>query len=825
MKKELLLFLFLFTAVISYAQTQQVNGVVIDSQTKEVLPFVNISIEGSNQAATTDIDGKFSIASAKKINTLLFSYVGYELKRYPLPDSSATIPNLVIRLESKHINLSEITIRPGEDPAQRLMRIVHTNRDKNDPEKLRSFSYDSYNKFVVTSRKDSGTAGNNFGIHVEVTTSGKPTDSAAQKEMDNFFEKQNLFLMESVTTRKYMKPGKNQERILASRVSGISNPQFMLLATQLQSFSFYNDLIYISNKKYVSPLSKEGLRSYFFVIEDTLFSGNDTLFTISFRPGKGENFDGLKGVININTHGYAVQNVIAEPADRKQAKIKIQQNYELVDNRYWFPAQLNADMLIADNLVGISHSYIQHIKLEPELDKKTFNRFELEMADDVKNKSEAFWNAYRVDTLTEKDKKTYVVIDSIGKESKLDGALNLLMGLRSGKISGKVLTIDLDRFVDVNRYEGLRLGAGLHTSDQLLNWLSVGGYAAYGFKDKAMKYGGDALFKLPHHPETSLRIEYSKDVIESGSTYFMSDRKPTGTEINRAFLVNTMDGIEKKQASLNFRVLQYLKTTVFLNQQSRSSKNEYRFQKIENGTPIFSNLYQFTEAGLALKFAFREKFAKIANQEFSMGSTYPILWAQVTKGINGFLGGTYTYTRYDVKLEKSFTISTTGKALVQFSAGYVDGNLPYTLLYAGKGSYMQNPGNNYFQLSASNSFETMRFNEFLSNRYASLFCAYHFERYFYMTKYSKPRLVLIHNMGWGALNNSRAHVNVPVRTMEKGYYESGIVIKDMLNTKIVKLGLGAFYRYGPYANARFKDNFALKLSMVLSDLIQNFHHS
>lgn len=94
-----------------------------------------------------------------------------------------------------------------------------------------------------------------------------------------------------------------------------------------------------------------------------------------------------------------------------------------------------------------------------------------------------------------------------------------------------------------------------------------------------------------------------------------------------------------------------------------------------------------------------------------------------------------------------------------------------------------------------------------------------------MTKYSKPRLVLIHNMGWGALNNSRAHVNVPVRTMEKGYYESGIVIKDMLNTKIVKLGLGAFYRYGPYANARFKDNFALKLSMVLSDLIQNFHHS
>ena len=46
-----------------------------------------------------------------------------------------------------------------------------------------------------------------------------------------------------------------------------------------------------------------------------------------------------------------------------------------------------------------------------------------------------------------------------------------------------------------NGYEGVRLGGGLRTNAKLSRFFSVGGYGAYGFKDRMAKYGGDLRVK------------------------------------------------------------------------------------------------------------------------------------------------------------------------------------------------------------------------------------------------------------------------------------------------------------------------------------------
>ena len=56
-------------------------------------------------------------------------------------------------------------------------------------------------------------------------------------------------------------------------------------------------------------------------------------------------------------------------------------------------------------------------------------------------------------------------------------------------------------------------------------------------------------------------------------------------------------------------------------------------------------------------------------------------------------------------------------------------------------------------------------------------------------------------MGWGA------------PTMTQGYFESGIVVKGLLYTPLSNMGLGVFYRYGPYAYPEVFDNFAFKYSI------------
>ena len=43
-------------------------------------------------------------------------------------------------------NLSEVTIKPGENPAHRIIRNVIANKQFNNKRKLDAYQYESYNK-------------------------------------------------------------------------------------------------------------------------------------------------------------------------------------------------------------------------------------------------------------------------------------------------------------------------------------------------------------------------------------------------------------------------------------------------------------------------------------------------------------------------------------------------------------------------------------------------------------------------------------------------------------------------------------------------------
>jgi hypothetical protein len=82
----------------------------------------------------------------------------------------------------------------------------------------------------------------------------------------------------------YKKPNKDTERVIANRVSGFKDPSFVLLASQLQSFTFYSDFVTVLSDDYLNPVSGGAWRKYVFVLRDTTFSGADTTFIISFEP-------------------------------------------------------------------------------------------------------------------------------------------------------------------------------------------------------------------------------------------------------------------------------------------------------------------------------------------------------------------------------------------------------------------------------------------------------------------------------------------------------------------------------------------------------------
>jgi len=181
---------------------------------------------------------------------------------------------------------------------------------------------------------------------------------------------------------------------------------------------------------------------------------------------------------------------------------------------------------------------------------------------------------------------------------------------------------------------------------------------------------------------------------------------------------------------------------------------------------------------------------------------------QYTRGFDNVLNGEFVYNRYDLQITESFYIKYLGMTTFEFRAGYIDGDLPYCNLYNGNGSYR------IFTIYAANSFATMRMNEFLSNRYVALYFTHNFGSLLVKTRFFSPEIVLATNIAFGDLNNPEQHHNVAYQTMEKGYYESGILFHGLLDLKFYKLGAGVFYRYGPYSFDKTGDNFAYKVSIV-----------
>lgn len=803
LRKSLITSLFLLSFLFALPQAYLINGKVLDAETGQALAFVNIITNNNKIGATTDIDGKFSIYSDKKVEYLKLSYVGYEPQTYHLQDKDL---NPEIGLVPTEIELEEVVIVAGENPAHRIIRHVVENKDRNNPENLSSFAYTAYDKIIFT-----------VDTLDERQKDYNPLDSGYIR-LRKYLTDKDLFMMETVSERKFLSPDRNQEKVLASRISGFRDPVLLFLSSQLQSSSFYNELIKITDKNYINPISRGSLKKYFFQIEDTTYNARgDSVFIISFRPRINTNFDGLKGVLSISSRGWAIRNVIAEPAREDGGmSIKIQQMYELINDSVWFPVQLNTDIIfknvLVNNLipVGRAKSYHMDIQLNPELVKRQFNQISVEFDAHAANRSEEFWQRFRSDSLSGRERRTYAYVDSIGRAEDLDKKVYTIKALLNNRLPMGMIDLDLSKIARYNSYEGFYLGLGLLTSKKLSQTIEAGAFWGYGFKDKTAKYGGDFTLTLDKYRDINLHLAYFNAATETGGVHFYGDKDNVLNPANfRNFLISQMDRTERMEAALSFRGLHYGLFHIGLQNDRKSITNNYYFDPENTGPSVEKPTYTFTEISAGFRYAYKEKFLQMPDSKISLGTTYPVITFQYTRGLSDFLDGDFVYNKFDLKIEKSFYIKYLGKSEVEILAGYVDRPIPHTNLYNGRGAFR------VFTIYAPSGFATQRMNEFLANQYAFLFYTHNFGKLLWRGKGFSPEFAVATNAGFGKLDHPEYHKGIDFKVMDKGYFESGVLINNLLNMNgIYTLGVGVFYRYGYYHLPAAADNFAYKITMV-----------
>lgn len=808
--------LILFTGH-AYA-THLLEGKVIDRATQEPLAFVSIVIKGTQTVAYTNIEGKFRISSETPITTLVFSYVGYRRIELPADDPGM----MLIKMEAVDHQLNEISVVAGENPAHRIIRRASQNRKLHNPDRIKAYTCTIYSKTCYdlvkhkAVEKDSLRRDSVQGQSISVKRDTTAKDSI--DFLDRLIEQSHVFVLESVYERNYLAPGHLNETVLGTKASGLKNPSFSTSATDLQPFSFYEDLFTMLDKDYLNPISAGSTSKYFFQLEDTLYQDQDSVYIISFRPFRDKNFNGLQGVLYINTNGYAIQNVIASPYDKGLLELKIQQQYQLADNKQWFPQQLNYELYFRKypskdmgmKLTG--KSFVKEVKLNPGLKKRDFGFATVTMEPEAAFHDSTYWNANRQDTLDAKEQLTYHLLDSVGEALHFDRKLKTLEALTTLQLPVSIFNIDLNRILRFNDYETARLGFGMHTNDRLSRWFSVGGYIGYGFRDKVLKYGGDGKLNFKKNSKDYyLQYSYSDDIEEPGNPRYLYNT----ANLTRNLLAYRMDHVIRQEVCLNFRALKYLTMNVALSQNQRLPNYPYSFYEDVFSPPRIP-LFNSTELRIKGRYAYREKLVQSFGQMISSGSRYPILHVAYTSGFKTPGYGDYRFNKLSVGVEKTVTMKHLGKTNLLLEGGKLEGTVPYPYLFQGNGSFTKDGF-----LFVRHTFQTMGLYEFLSDEYVNVFLSHNFGNLLFKTEKFRPEIVIFTHVGYGTLRDSSRHQGIDFKTMEKGYYESGLMINNIiranyLNVCYLGLGGGAFMRYGAYAYTKWQDNMAYKLSLTVT---------
>lgn len=780
-----------------HAQSFVVTGSICDSLSGEPLPFVNIAGNSSGTGTISDINGKFRLSTVQKQEYLIFSYVGYRKDTVKISGNK----DLKILLCPQALRLNEFVVVAGENPAHRIINNAVARRKENDPLQLNSFSYYSHNKFFITADSDSLKTDSLKSVQV--------------KNMNAFLDTSYLFLMENIAEKKFMKPSLMNENILAVKTSGMKDPLFAMLMTQMQSFSFYRNLITISDKNYVNPISKGSTERYFFALEDTIYEGSDSIFVISFRPARGKNFDALKGIIYIESGDWAIKSVIAEPAkDDPGFSIKIKQNYNKPDGIHWFPYQqhtiINFQNLEVNgaSIYGKGINYIYDVKINPPLKKSDFPQALVTIDEKAQYQDNAYWKSHRVDSLAKKDINTYHLIDSLGKEAHFDRSMVTMKTLMNGSIPWGIFDIPLKQLFDFNDYEGFRIGMGLQTNAKVSSRFGIGAYIAWGFRDEEEKYGTELFYKAGKLKNKKISAGYKKDVIEIAPVFPVNEKGLLNPSSFGSYFIKRMDNFYEYYA----RYLTPLGRK-FMIQPGISYVSYHFFDSLWYGNSsnnVFIGSRDFETANATLNIFFNPGNKSIAegNNIFSLQSqdSKPKIALYFKQGFDpGTPKAAYTslVTRFSIDYKTRYH----GTWHLALSGGKTWGDIPLSLRFSLPGTYRG------FTVAAPETFETMRTNEFFADAFTMGFASYTFKK----LNFGKSNFHPIPEAGirvvYGTMQASNSMKTFRISIPDHIYTETVVSIQNLLNMKFYYLGLSAAYRVGYYSFPDYKKNLSIRLTI------------
>ncbi len=803
----------------------KIKGQIIDFD--NAVPIAFASVTYNKTTTTADWEGKFSIEIKDIKLPIKVNYKGYyEKVVYASNTTSLLTIKLITDLNDKKAEVySEIEVN-------NIIKKVIENKKSNDPVKaLSSFQYKNYEYLQVTANPDSISS--KIDTIYKKRFLRKPLmklDSTNYK-FKKVVEKHHLYQTEKVNLIQYSNK-KSKETILATRMAGFEQPLYEYLGLKLVSYSVYENPFEILEIPVQNPISNYGRRLYSYKLIDTVSIQGRKAFRIYFQPKK-LNANRLRGLLYIDTETYAISKAYYRIYGVVNINATYTFNY-LKEHNIWFPEKRSFKVLKGNNYEDLNilggtikftssleniesknatdQAYL-HIESTPydiEINQPvtiTKPNVKIEVPQSSLKKPSEYWNAFTKDTLDKRKLRTYTSIDSLSLSEKIEHKVFLGKKIINGYFPVSVIDVDLRSIVKYNNFEGFRLGLGGVTNDKLSQKYKVAFYGAYGLKDEEIKFGITSSYLAHKNSETWVSASYSDDISEIAQTNFATDSRRFKIYDPRPINISTFYNNKVGSVFVESKVLP--KTTSYFAVSQSQVKPLFDYTFVNNGVSYTD--YTITTLQLGFQWNPFSNYMQTPMGKIEMEKRHPKFSIQYTQTLPDILENDFEFSKIDFKTYYELPYLSGQKSTILLQTGIAFGDVPITHLYSivpnnlNRDAILQR-----ITFAGKNSFETMYFNEFFSNKYASLQLKHTFNKIRLGYKIN-PEFTVVTRMAIGSNNKNNQHLGIAYKTMQDGFFESGVECNKLFKG----FGLVAFYRYGPNQLANFEDNIAIKVSYYL----------
>ncbi|WP_400074857.1 DUF5686 family protein [Winogradskyella sp. R77965] len=769
MKIKLLIAFICLNVFSAIAQTK-VSGYVFD-ESNQPIAFANVLFKGSTEGTITNEDGKFYLESDEKWETLIVSFLGYEILEVELPKSVNYDLKFVLKEEAS--SLSEVVIVTGkqskkasENPAIRILKKIWERKRKNGVKQFNQYEYDQYEKVEFDLNTiDSALIKSKLFKGMEFVFEEVDTSSVTGKTY------LPIFLNESV--KKVSGDNiinKEREDLLGNKNSGFSNNQVIIdfIDDLYSEYNIYDNYLKFFDKSFVSPLSRTGVQTYNYVLSDSAFIDNKWCYNIVYYPRRKNELT-FKGDFWVNDSTYAIKDINLQASKSANInwvkEIYIEQEFEVLNDSVFL---IKRDYFLSDfainkkeksrGVYGKRTTLYDNYKFDQPKDKEYYDKVVYNYDEDVYNREDDFWQNNRLEALNKDEKGVYKMLDTLKTVKKFKRLYNLGSILASGYIEFPSINFDYGPIFSTfgfNEVEGLRLRTGGRTYFGPNDLWRLEGFLAYGFRDDKFKYGISGKWLLDKKSRLTIFGGNRRDVEQIGAS-LTSSTDVLGRSLASSAVIGT--GANDKLTNINLTNLGLAIEPVrnfevridgsFRALRSASPTFSLDYNDSASPTGISSEVKQF-ESRLSLGYYPKRQMTGFGVERKFKNDNFARLFAQISRGDRNWFDSDFDYTKVQFSYIQPWQVGGFGRLTTSIEAGKTFGEVPLALLSVV-------PGNQTY-FSIYNTFSQLDFYEFVTDTYTSMHIEHNFNgrlfsRIPFLKKYNLRAIASIRGV-WGELSD------------------------------------------------------------------------